>query len=237
VAASFAGGGESVVVADYAANKLALVQLGVAGAEPAIHLSGEPNAAAVTPDGTTVSVAIGTKNEIVPIATATGVVGKAIVVGADPDALAIDAAGSEAVVANHGQGTISLVNLSTSKMTTLTVGSDPDAVVITGNMAFVADFGSNGITPVNLDTSETEPLIMVPDGPDALSVSPTGHSVLVGSRTSNMVSKVRVSSRSLEGVTLGVSSPTGIVYSSSFSTAYVVTYSGLSSSWRRTSSR
>ena len=117
-----------------------------------------------------------TKNEIVPITAANGAVGVPINVGSEPDAIAIDAAGTEAVVANHGSGTASLVDLTKRQVTgTVTVGLHPDAVVITpSGTALVANYGSASVTPIDLSTGTAGRPVGVPAGPDALVLSPTG---------------------------------------------------------------
>jgi DNA-binding beta-propeller fold protein YncE len=186
----------------------------------------------VTPDGKTLWVTLFSKNEIVPITAATGAIGKDIAVGDGPDAIAINAAGTEAVVANNGAGTASLVDLSTDKMTgTVTVGVHPDAVAITSSgpnsaeFAFVANYTSASVTSINLSSGNAQGTVDVPAGPDALVAAPNGDSVLVASRLGNKVSKVEVWNLSIRHQ-VTIPSPTGIIVSAQSDVAYVVSGSG-----------
>ncbi|MGO8876712.1 MAG: YncE family protein [Acidimicrobiales bacterium] len=223
----------SLVVADYSGNALSLVDLGVVAARPAIHLAGEPQAAALTPDGTTLWVTLWvprtSKGEILPITVATGVVGMAIPVGDEPDAIAIDAAGTEAVVANDLSGTASLVDLSNRTVTTVSVGSHPDAVAITpSDLAFVANYSSDDVTPIDLSSGEPDTPVTVAAGPDSLLVSPSGHFVLVASRGGSLVSKLEVDSLTVRQPA-GVPSPMAEALGVD-DLAYVVSQSGTLSS-------
>jgi DNA-binding beta-propeller fold protein YncE len=106
---------------------------------------------------------------------------------------------------------------------TLTVGSEPEAVVIDGTSAYVANYGSASIQQINLTAATVGKPVTVASGPDALAVSPSGVDVLVGSRTSNTVTKIE--NRHSKG-TVTIPSPTGLAYSPAKTYADVVTYSG-----------
>jgi len=139
----------------------------------------------------------------------------------------IDTAGAEAVVANHGSGTASLIDLSNDKVTgTVTVGAHPDSVAITASgVALVANYTSASVTAINLSSGNAQGTVSVPAGPDALVVSPNGYSVLVASRLGNELSKVEVWNLSIRHQ-VTVPSPTGMIVSAQSDVAYVVSDSG-----------
>jgi len=83
----------------------------------AIIVGPDPDAIAVTPDGSTVYVAnhgFGVGTTVTPIATATNTPGTPITVGRDPNGIAITPDGTTAYVANATDGTVTPIATATN---------------------------------------------------------------------------------------------------------------------------
>ncbi len=95
-----------------------------------------------------------------------------IPVGNDPRSVALTADGLRAVTANRADGTLSVVDLATQQVTTITLnGVYPYGVVVgDDDMAYVSLQGSNAIAVVDLKTASVIHSIPVPDAPAGLAL-------------------------------------------------------------------
>jgi DNA-binding beta-propeller fold protein YncE len=125
---------------------------------------------------------------VVPITLASGSVGAAIPVGADPVAIAVTTDGSTAYVVNDGDGTITPISLASDTAgDPISVGVDPIAIVISPNGSTAYVLGGNGIgtlTPITLAANPAQDVvgtaISAPGGgPKALAIAPDGTSAYV----------------------------------------------------------
>lgn len=96
-----------------------------------------------------------------------------ITVGAQPTAIAVNTATDQAVVANRGDNTVSVINLATDAVTTVPVGTAPTGVAVDNvrNIAAVVNNGSNTISVVSLGAT---PSVI---GTLSLPAATTGYSI------------------------------------------------------------
>jgi YVTN family beta-propeller protein len=162
---------------------------------------------AVSPDANHVSV-IDLRN-LVHVAT--------IAVGENPVAVTVDRTGSFAYVANHVDGTVSVIDANPSSpsycqvVDAFSVGVGPTDIVITpdGSRLIVANFGSGTISVVDADaTSETYRSVVssitTGSGSRTVAISPDGGLIYIGIESGYLVL-----SATSYGVVTGVNSGSG----------------------------
>ncbi len=95
-----------------------------------------------------------------------------IPIGDDPRSVALTNDGEQAVTANRGDGTLSVVTLNTNTVTTLNTGGvQPYGVVIDGaRQAYVSLQGSNAIAVVDLNSGQVTRRIATPPQPSGLAL-------------------------------------------------------------------
>ncbi|HEX2775494.1 MAG TPA: YncE family protein [Candidatus Acidoferrales bacterium] len=123
-------------------------------------------------------------------------------VGASPSAIAIDPVLDEAVVANTGAGTVSIINLATNAVVPVTVGPNPTGVAIDDqlahHLAVVVNNGSgsggNSVTAIDLTTLATSTLdfpdTAVPPNtvalPFSIGINSSTHRAIVTQQSTNL---------------------------------------------------
>jgi DNA-binding beta-propeller fold protein YncE len=116
----------------------------------------EPDAVAVSPDGSTAVVANSDDGTVTPVNLRTMHADPPVRVGHQPDAVAVGGPGGHtALVANLGDGTVTPVDLQTMTAgSPIRVGQEPDSIALSadGDSALVADLGSDAVTFVDLAT-------------------------------------------------------------------------------------
>jgi hyaluronoglucosaminidase len=183
-----------------------------------------------------------TLSEIDPV---THAVVHSVVVGVEPDAVAVAPGGTGgrgvALVANLDSDTVTPVDLGTWRAgKPIPVGHQPVAVAVSvpgpgsgsgstagpsGATAFVADFGSNRVTPIDVSTLQAGPAIAVGPGPQTLAVS--AGQVLVGNFSNSTMTPINATTRQ-PGRTVPLPlNPTGMAVSSAGGTTYVCGGSGV----------
>ena len=98
-------------------------------------------------------------------------VGGPIIVGTNPDAIAITPNGATAYVANDNDGTVTPIDLAANTAgTPITVGTQPNAIAITpdGTTAEVVNFDDDTVTPIDTATNTA-------GHPDQRRNRPVGH--------------------------------------------------------------
>ena len=126
---------------------------------------------------------------------ATNKVDATIIVGDEPEGIAINPAGTFAYIADRKSGTISRINLATNKLdTTIKVGDDPRYVRInpTGTFAYVTNRRSNTVSKINLATNNVDATIAVGKKPSDLAINPFGTFAYVVNEGSGTVSKIKL---------------------------------------------
>ena len=122
-----------------------------------------------------------------------------ISVGASPSAIAIDPVMNVAVVANSGAGTVSIINLATSAVVPVTVGSNPTGVAIDDqlahHLAVVVNNGENSVTAIDLTTNTIISTLTFPDTsvppntvalPFSIGINSSTHRAFVTQQSTNL---------------------------------------------------
>jgi YVTN family beta-propeller protein len=118
-------------------------------------------------------------------------------VGSQPTALALNAATNTLAVVNHADDTVSLINLNTSAVTTVSLpaGSAPTGVAVDNimNIAVVVDSGTNSLSLIDMSTGTLigSP-VALPAGttPFSIGISSLSHRALVANSTTNLATVV-----------------------------------------------
>jgi hypothetical protein len=121
-------------------------------------------------------VVLGEADDQLVVLSPEGRVLRRVVVGLEPDALAVR--GQLALVADSGSGRLQGVDLRTGRVLwSVAVGAVPDALAVSGSSVLVADLASGQVVAVSLVSHRVTASADVGPEPDALAVS--GSSVLV----------------------------------------------------------
>ncbi|HXZ73875.1 MAG TPA: alkaline phosphatase family protein, partial [Streptosporangiaceae bacterium] len=158
-----------------------------------IKVGANPQAIAITPDGSTAFVANYGSDTVTPIRTVSRRAGTPIPVGKQPRAIAITPDGRTAYVVNYGSDTVTPINTSTRQAgTPIPVGKQPRAIAITpnGRTAYVLDWGGAAVTPISTATNRAGPAIRVGSYPFAIAIAPDGRTAYVASYGSNTVTPI-----------------------------------------------
>lgn len=196
----------------------------------------QPEAVAVTPDGSAAYVANSGENSITEITIHNGtakVASPQISSGlfSYPDALAISPDGNTLWVANYSGGTVVPVSLPGGKVgTPINVGLDPTALAITpdGRHLLVANSGDGTVTDIAVgtpgapNTFALEPAQTGFVSPQALAIAPDGKTAYVTDTSNNVVVPVTIASDTPGSpVSSAGSFPTAVVVSPDNTKLYV----------------
>jgi YVTN family beta-propeller protein len=142
-------------VSDFGSGVVTAIATATGRVTAQITVGRQPQAIAITPNGSTAYVANFGSASISPIDTATNKAGLAIPVGSEPYALAIVPHHQSMYVINYASGTVTPISTTTNKAgPAIRVGTDPEAVALTANggTALVANEGSNSDTKIDTGT-------------------------------------------------------------------------------------
>jgi YVTN family beta-propeller protein len=171
-------------------------------AGPALPAAAQAPAAAGTgakpladPTAFVVNYGLGTvtPGTVTPVNLVTRKAGRAIGVGADPQAIAVTPNGRTAYVVNSGSGTVTPIDTVTATAgPVIAVGADPQAIVITpdGKTAYVTNAGSGTVTPIRTATNQPGPPIRVGAYPKVMALTPDGATLYVLNWESGSVTPV-----------------------------------------------
>src|SRR5436189_1435340 len=161
----------------------------------------------------------------------------AVAVGHRPYTTVTD--GSSLYVSDWGDSTVSVIDLSVSppvRRSALFVGPHPSALVLHGSELLVALAGANGVARVDLATGHVREQLSVslapnaPPGsdPNALALSPDGHTLYVAMAGSNALAVVRLGAKAMRvaGLIPAGWYPTALAASADGRTLYVANGKG-----------
>jgi YVTN family beta-propeller protein len=191
-----------------------------------IPVGSNPEAIAITPDGSTAYAANFGSNTVTPINTATNTAGTPIpvVIGSGPQGIAISPDGSIAYVANEFSDAVTPINTATNTAGgPIHVGGGSSGIAITpdGSTAYVALEFSNTVTPIDLATYTAGTPIPVGSGPIGIAITHDGSTVYVANELSNTVTPINTATNTA-GTPISVgNSPVAIAITPDGSTAYV----------------
>jgi YVTN family beta-propeller protein len=164
---------------------------------------GPPMAIAITPNGPTgktayvVNSAPGGKKvgSVTPIELATNTAGPEIMVGKEPQDIAITPNGQTAYVANEASASVTPIEVATNKAgAEIKVGSNPRGIAIApnGQTAYVTNAGSNSVTPIELATNKAGTEIKVGTAPEGIAITPNGQTAYVANPGSKSVTPIEL---------------------------------------------
>ncbi|WP_105971740.1 beta-N-acetylglucosaminidase domain-containing protein [Streptomyces geranii] len=119
-----------------------------------------------------------------------------IPVGNNPGEVVVSTDGRTAYAANQGSDTVSVIDVSTAKVTaTVRVGDVPAGLALTpdGRTLWVADYSDDAIQPIDLATNTPGAKIAVGDGPENMAITPDGSTLYVANIHDSTVSPVDLS--------------------------------------------
>jgi YVTN family beta-propeller protein len=190
-----------------------------------IKVGANPQAIAITPDGSTAFVANYGSNSVTPITTVSRRAGAPIPVGRQPWAIAVTPSGKTAYVLDWGGAAVTPISTATNRAgPAIQVGSYPFAIAIApdGKTAYVANYGSNTVTPISTAAGRPGPAVPVGQAPNSLAVTPGSTKVFVVGGDSDTVTAITAATgRAGRGIPVGYS-PAAVAISPSGGTAYVV---------------
>jgi DNA-binding beta-propeller fold protein YncE len=217
-------------------------RVGAVGGTP---VGTSPFAMAITPNGTTAYVANSESGTVTPVTVSTDTTqtNLCLPVGScpadtatQPEAIAINPAGTAAYVANSGENSLSqiLITGGVAKVTNTPITSNsfdvPDAIAITpdGGTAWVANFGNGTVVPVSIPSGTVGTPVDVGDGPTAMAITPDGTHLIVADSEDGTVTDINLSQSplapdvfALEPLSSDSVAPQAVAISPDGSTAYV----------------
>ena len=185
----------------------------------------EPEASAMSPDGSRYLLTNYGSDTVSIVNTATNTVTGTVSVGTAPRGAAISPEGTKAYIANAGSNSVSVIDLGSNTVTgSITVGLYPRGIAISpdGNRLYVANFDGHSVTIINTSTNSVVTTISLRTSandndpgefPMGISVSPDGSRVFVvsqgcddvagcsnpGSNQQSLVTVINASTNSIAG--------------------------------------
>ena len=222
-------------VANFGSNSVSVIDISSNTVVATVAVGSQPNAVAITPDGTRVYVA-NCGGDVFVIATSSNTVVAKVVVGGCPYGVAITPDGTRAYVARDNANSVWVIDTSSNTVVAkMSVVATPGAVAITpdGTRAYVASVGTlnvSGAVSV-IDTSRNTVVATVGLGgigsaPVGVVITPDGTRAYVPN-AGGYVSVIDTSSNTVV-TTVGVqgigNSQVGVAITPDGTRAYVVTY-------------
>ena len=164
---------------------------------------------------------------VTPVNLATRKAGRAVNVGADPDAVVVTPNGHTVYVANGGSGTVTPITAATGRAgPPIHVGADPVALAATpnGRTVYVANQASGTVTPINTATGTAGPPIPAGSGPKAIAITPNGRTAYVVDWTGGTVTPIDTATNVPRPPISVGSFPSAIAITPDGKTAYVANY-------------
>ncbi len=156
-----------------------------------------PDAIAITPDGTSAYVTNYGSGTVSQISLATGTVVHTITLGSTskPDGIAINPSGSTAYVATYATNSVTPIVLQWGQpWQPMTAGFGPEGVAIdpAGQFAYVTNNGSNNLSSLPLGPGMPGAPKAVGRGPEGVAITPDGASAYVVNNTDGTVTPVAI---------------------------------------------
>ncbi len=197
--------------------------------EAKVPVGSLPSAMAFTKGGAGLLVVTQGDDTLHEIDPATRAVVRSVVVGVEPDAVAVAPGGTGgrgvALVANLDSNSVTPVDLGTWRAgAAIAVGTKPVAIAVTvtstkSATALVVDFGSNQVTPIDVSTLQAGAPISVGLSPGAIGVA--SGEALVGNFGDHTLTAIDLASLQPSAAVALPVDPTGIAVTPSGAMAYI----------------
>ena len=169
----------------------------------------------------------------------------ALASGAQPFAIAVNDAGSQAVVAERGRGKAAFIDVARGYVITeIATGSGPSAVAVNGDLALVANSDSDTVSVVSLALKQVLASVPVGRSPRALAIDDSTSLAYAANQNSGTISVIDLSRRAVvDTLSLGANArpqslrlfPTGGMLAVTEPNAGAVNFSDLATKARYTS--
>ena len=224
-----ADGDPLAYVANEQAGTISQVDLTTGAIGTPIQVGAQPDAIAITPDGSTAYVADYGSSEIVPVALATGTVEAPIALNDRPNAIAITPNGKTAyVIADTGrEWPIRLSTRQLGNPVQIPTNSDSVAISADGSTAYITDVAAGTVTPLSLSNGGLgQPINLGVSTPDGIAITPDGSTAYVASNSGGTITPVVLAATGTPGTAIPAGTePTSVAISADGSTAYVTDFS------------
>ncbi|MGH3827761.1 MAG: beta-propeller fold lactonase family protein [Pseudonocardiaceae bacterium] len=152
-----------------------------------------------------------------------------VIVGGDPQGVAVDPDGKHVYVASYADNALEVIDTSNERIVgTIHVGANPRGVAVDPDSrhAFVANYSENSVSVIDTATGKVIRRIPVGANPDAIAIFPRSHYAFVTDYYGNAVSVINIKNLKLVGtVPVGVH-PDGVAIDPMGKFAYVANSGG-----------
>jgi uncharacterized protein (TIGR03437 family) len=129
----------------------------------------------------------------------------------EPSAIAVNASGTLAVVAERGRGKVALIDLTTFVVTSeIGVGAGPVSLAISGNLAVVVNGDSNSITVLDLNTKKTLATIPVGSGARGVAIDAANQAYITNQAAGTMSVIDLATAKIVNTISLGAVRPAAV---------------------------
>jgi YVTN family beta-propeller protein len=214
-------------VANEGAGTITSVDLTTGTLGTPISVGPQPEAIAITPNGSTAYVADHGSSKIVPVNLPTGTAGTPIALHDPPTSIAITPDGTTAYVISDN-GTVCPIPLATGNVGTckyLASNSDAIAIAPSGSVGYVTNVADATISPLTLpDAGLGKAIDLTSPTPDAIAITPDGSTAYVASNLDGTITPIDLATRVAGTAITAGTQPSGIAITPDGLTAYVTDY-------------
>jgi YVTN family beta-propeller protein len=192
-----------------------------------------PQAVAVSPDGTRVYVSNAAIGSVSILDTATNTVVATVSVGSGPFGLAVTPDGGRVYVSNYNDYTVSVIDTATNTVaTTLPIGKWPCGVAVApdGSRVYVGVYGDDSVAILDTATNTVTATVPVGTAPWGLALTPDGAHLYVANYLSNDVSVISTATNTVTATVPVAPNPHGIAVTPDGAQVYVANFAA-SSVW------
>ena len=214
-------------VANESAGTISSLDLTTGALGTPISVGSQPEAIAITPDGSTAYVADHGSSKIVPVNLSTGTAGAPIALDDPPTSIAITPDGATAyVISDNGSAwPITVATGHVGKVIKLASNSDAIAIAPSGSVAYVTNVADATMSPLALPGGALGQAIdLTSRTPDAIAITPDGSTAYVADSIDGTITPINLTNGTAgTAITVGTE-PSGIAITPDGLTAYVTDY-------------
>ncbi len=166
-------------------------------------------------------------NNVSVIDTATNTVVATVAVGANPEGVAVNPAGTRAYVTNFVSNNVSVIDTAANTVVaTVAVGISPTGVAVNpaGTFAYVANYGSNTVSVINTATNTVAATVAAGTGSRCVAVNPAGTFAYVTNAGSSNVSVIDTATNTVAATVAVGTTPVGVAVNPAGTRVYVGNY-------------
>jgi sugar lactone lactonase YvrE len=217
-------------VANESAGTIISVDLTTGTLGTPISVGTQPDAIAITPNGSTAYVADRGSSEIVPVNLSTGTTGTPIGLGDPPTGIAITPNGEGAYVVSDS-GTVCPIVLATGQVGSCKkIPTNSDAIAITpnGQRAYITNVADATLSALSLPAltppAGSSAIDLASPTPNAIAITPNGSTAYVASNLDGTITPIDLATRVAGTAMTAGTQPSGIAITPDGLTAYVTDY-------------